>query len=73
MEVGFQRLGTGRLTAAAALSEDEAERIRNRPIGKIAVDVAVTTEDTTPSAEATMHWAWLPQRKLSLPDFESGD
>jgi len=72
MEVGFQRLGTGRLTAEAALSEDEAERIRNRPIGKIAVDIAVTTEDTTPSAETTMHWAWLPQSKLSLPASESG-
>lgn len=72
MEVGFRRLGIGRLTAEAALSEDEAERIRNRPIGKIAVDVAVTTGNTAPSAETTMHWAWLPQSKLSLPASENG-
>jgi len=71
MEVGFQRLATGRLRATASLSDDEAERIRTRPVGKIAVSVSVTTTDDAASAGATMHWAWLPRGKLSIPDSDT--
>lgn len=66
MDVAFRRLATGRIQAEAALSGDDADRIRSRPIGKVDVNVQVTTADGESPIAATMHWAWLPEGKLSI-------
>ena len=65
MDVEFRRLATGRLTPEADLPEGEATRIRDRPIGKIDVEVTVSTAAGTAPIDALMHWAWIPASKLS--------
>ena len=68
MDVDFRRLATGRLTATAELSDSEAARIRERPIGKVNVEVAVATAAGTAPIDAAMHWAWIPADKLSTDE-----
>jgi acyl-coenzyme A thioesterase PaaI-like protein len=66
MDVAFRRLAAGRLTAEATLSNDDAARIRDRPIGKVDVEVAVTDPSGEAPVDATMHWAWIPAERLSI-------
>lgn len=64
LNLDFQRQAVAPLQAAATLSEDEAERIRARPIGKI--DVPITLSDAANQAPMAcdIQWAWLPKRRV---------
>ncbi len=64
LHVDFRRRTDPPLRATATLSDDEAARIRSRPIGKI--DVPITVADATGDApiETTLEWAWLPARRV---------
>ncbi len=72
MNVDFRRMATGRVTARAALPEAERERIATHPIGKVNVDVELTSgargEAGDGPAEAavtgTLQWAWLPEARV---------
>jgi acyl-coenzyme A thioesterase PaaI-like protein len=67
LHVDFRRRAAPPLRATATLSDDEAERIRSRPIGKI--DVPLTLADATGEAplDTAIQWAWLPKRR-AIPD-----
>lgn len=72
MNVDFRRIATGRVTARAALPEADRDRIAARPIGKVDVDVELTsgaesdTEDLPAEAAVTgtLQWAWLPEARV---------
>lgn len=65
MTVDFRQMATGRVTATATLSDDETDRLRERPIGKIDVDVRLTDASGTAPVTATLQWAWVPRSKLA--------
>jgi acyl-coenzyme A thioesterase PaaI-like protein len=62
MNVDFQRMARGRVTARASLDESEQSRLSDRPIGKIDVPVEVCTEEVV--AQGTLQWAWIPESRL---------
>ncbi len=64
MEVSFERPARGALRAEATLTEEEAARIRTRPLGKIDVPVRLTDAAGEAPLTCHMHWAWLPRRRL---------
>jgi acyl-coenzyme A thioesterase PaaI-like protein len=66
MDVSFERFARHAVQAEAALSDDEADRIQSRPIGRIDVDVTLTApEDDEPLVSSTLEWAWLPEERLN--------
>lgn len=67
LHIDFRRRAAPPLRATATLSDDEAERIRSHPIGKI--DVPLTLVDATDEAplDTAIQWAWLPERRV-MPD-----
>lgn len=67
LHIDFRRRAEPPLRATATLTDDEAERIRSRPIGK--VDVPLTLADATDEAplDCAIQWAWLPKSR-ALPE-----
>jgi len=65
MQIDFRRMARGRVTARAALSPAEQERIAGRPIGKVDVEVSLVSPDAEePAVRGTLQWAWLPESRM---------
>ena len=64
MTMDFQRMADGAVRAEARLTDDEATRIRERPIGKIDVGVRCTDESNETPVDGTLQWAWIPEDRL---------
>ena len=62
MNVDFQRMARGRVTAEAVLDDAERARLSDRPIGKIDVPVAICTDEVV--AQGTLQWAWIPESRM---------
>lgn len=64
MTLDFKRIAHGAVRADARLSGSDAQRLSNRPIGKI--DVPIHLEDASAAAPVTgtMQWAWIPEDRL---------
>jgi acyl-coenzyme A thioesterase PaaI-like protein len=66
MDVSFDRFTRDAVQAEATLSDEEAEQINSRPIGRIDVEVRLTPpEDDTTLVSSQLQWAWLPEERLS--------
>jgi acyl-coenzyme A thioesterase PaaI-like protein len=66
MDVSFDQFARAAAQAEATLADDEVEQIRERPIGQIAVDVALTAPDADgPLVTGQLTWAWLPEDRLA--------
>ena len=65
MQVDFRRMAHGRVTARAVLSSKEQQRIADRPIGKVDVEVSLVSPDAeAPAVTGTLQWAWLPESRV---------
>ena len=65
MDVSFERFGCDTVQAEATLTDQDADRIQSRPIGKVDVEVALTTPgDDSPLVTSTLQWAWVPEERL---------
>jgi len=66
MDVSFERFARHAVQADATLSDEEADRIQSRPIGRIDVEVTLTApEDDEQLVSSTLEWAWLPEERLN--------
>lgn len=65
MRVNYRQMASGRVTATATLSDEETTRLRDRPIGKIDVDVRLTDDAGRDPVDGTLQWAWVPASKLN--------
>jgi acyl-coenzyme A thioesterase PaaI-like protein len=66
MDVSFERFARHAVQAEAVLSDEEADRIHARPIGRIDVNVTLTApEDDEPLVSSELEWAWLPEERLN--------
>jgi acyl-coenzyme A thioesterase PaaI-like protein len=69
MDVSFDEFAREAVRAEATLTGDEAGQIQARPLGQIAVGVALTApDDPTALVTGTMKWAWVPEERLSEDD-----
>jgi len=65
MDISFDEFARDAVQAEATLTDDEGGQIQSRPLGQIAVDVALTApEDDTTLVAGTMTWAWVPEARL---------
>lgn len=65
MDISFDEFARDAVQAEATLTDDEGGQIQSRPLGQIAVDVALTApEDDTALVAGTMTWAWVPEARL---------
>lgn len=66
MDVSFDRFARHTVEAEATLSDETAENIESRPIGRVQVNVELTApSDDTPLVSSQLEWAWLPEDRLS--------
>jgi acyl-coenzyme A thioesterase PaaI-like protein len=63
MEIDYVRRCSGGIRATAALSEEDAERIRTSDRGDVTVPCTVVDESGNEPVRATMVWAWTPKKK----------
>ena len=64
MTLDFQRRARGAVRADATLTEADADRIHERPIGKIEVPFRLTDTHDAEPVTGTMQWAWIPEDRL---------
>lgn len=66
MDVSFDRFAERAAQADARLTDEAAERIQSRPIGRVDVDVILTAPTSGETlVESRLQWAWLPEERLS--------
>lgn len=66
LDVSFDRFARRAVKAVATLTDDEADHIQSRPIGRVDVDVSLAAPDEDITlASSTLQWAWLPEERLS--------
>lgn len=69
MDVSFEQFARDSVEAEATLSDEDAERIRSRPIGKVDVDVTLSApDDETTLVSSALQWAWVPKKRLQADD-----
>lgn len=61
LSVDFRRRAEAPLRAEATLSDDDVQRIRAQPLGKIDVPVTATDAADRAPVRCTLQWAWLPR------------
>lgn len=69
MDVSFDRFARHPVQAEAYLTDETAETIQSRPIGRVDVDVrlrAPSNDETLVSSQ--LEWAWLPEDRLPDTD-----
>lgn len=66
LNITFRRQAVAPLRAEAALTDEEAERIRARPIGKIDVPLTVSDAADQVPLQCDIQWAWLPKRRVQF-------
>ncbi|WP_263834458.1 DUF4442 domain-containing protein [Salinibacter sp.] len=65
MDISFENFARDAVQAEATLTDAETSQVRSRPLGQIAVDVALTAPgDDTPLVAGTLTWAWVPAARL---------
>lgn len=64
MALDFQRVSDGAVTAEATLPDDEAARLRERPIGKLTVPLRLTDTTGREPVDGTLQWAWVPEGRM---------
>lgn len=65
MNISFDEFARDAVQAEATLTDDEGGQVQSRPLGQIAVDVALTApDDDTTLVAGTMTWAWVPEARL---------
>lgn len=66
MDVSFDRFAQQSVQAEATLTEEESSRIRSNRIGRVDVEVSLSSlEDDTSLVSSRLEWAWLPEERLS--------
>lgn len=64
MTLDFQRRARGAVCADATLTDEEATRIQDSPIGKMDVPFRLTDSQDAEPVTGTMQWAWIPEDRL---------
>ena len=66
MDISFENFARDAVQAEATLTDAETSQVRSRPLGQIAVDVALTApDDDTTLVAGTLTWAWVPEARLA--------
>ncbi len=66
MDISFENFARDAVRAEATLTDAETSQVRSRPLGQIAVDVALTApDDDTTLVAGTLTWAWVPKARLA--------
>jgi acyl-coenzyme A thioesterase PaaI-like protein len=64
MTLDFERPARGAVRADARLSSSDAQRLSDRPVGKIDVPIQLVDSNDTEPVTGTLQWAWIPEDRL---------